>query len=348
MKLMNEVAAQEIDVITESKSVELTYAIRDESIVHISEVEQGLSCDCQCPHCGSALVARKGNIRAHHFAHHNSPDCNHGMETALHMLAKEIIKTEKCLYLPSDCSNSQLEDRNGRSFKVCHYLPSASVQFDEVRLEQHSGDYTPDVTALTTDGKWLDIEILVTHKVDENKAMRQRMRGKDMIEIDLSELARDLSRQELTKAVLLTAPRHFIHNAYQSVANIQLKSSLTETVAYIDNLIEMAKHNSFAATSSNEVVLMGFKSGSGYSHKTKRDFKVCHLFYSRPAQKHNTGNFNLHSSGGFELETYNVDESLIPALQTLTFPVRAKLNFSYDNGMSRMTKRRVIGFTIIA
>jgi len=53
----------------------LTYGHNDERrLVHISEVQPGLACDLTCPFCGEPLVARQGEILAHHFAHHG-PTC---------------------------------------------------------------------------------------------------------------------------------------------------------------------------------------------------------------------------------------------------------------------------------
>jgi hypothetical protein len=58
----------------------------------IDEVEQGLACNCECPECGSPLIARKGAVRVHHFAHQGE-SCTTGAETALHRMAKEIVRT---------------------------------------------------------------------------------------------------------------------------------------------------------------------------------------------------------------------------------------------------------------
>src|SRR5689334_2245057 len=38
-------------------------------LVHISEVPRGKACKCMCVSCDAPLVARQGDIRAHHFAH---------------------------------------------------------------------------------------------------------------------------------------------------------------------------------------------------------------------------------------------------------------------------------------
>ena len=69
-------------------------------LVHVSEVQQGLKCGCICPSCGEKMVARKGSKMAHHFAHQNA-ECSYGIETTLHLMAKEVLENKKKMLLPS-------------------------------------------------------------------------------------------------------------------------------------------------------------------------------------------------------------------------------------------------------
>lgn len=39
-----------------------------------TSVENGLKCGCSCPSCGGELVARQGEVRVHHFAHHSKQE----------------------------------------------------------------------------------------------------------------------------------------------------------------------------------------------------------------------------------------------------------------------------------
>ena len=41
----------------------------DNKLVNIKQVERGLACQCTCFECGEAVIARKGEIKEHHFAH---------------------------------------------------------------------------------------------------------------------------------------------------------------------------------------------------------------------------------------------------------------------------------------
>lgn len=78
----------------------LQYGLRGNELIHIDNVEKGLACNCVCPHCRTQLVAKKGEHNVKHFAHYNLNDCNHGIETALHLMAKDIIARHLKLFVP--------------------------------------------------------------------------------------------------------------------------------------------------------------------------------------------------------------------------------------------------------
>lgn len=71
------------------KMVNMVYALKNGKTVHISEVESGLKCECICPACGEALIARKGKKVIHHFAHKSTEECEYGYQTSLHLVARK-------------------------------------------------------------------------------------------------------------------------------------------------------------------------------------------------------------------------------------------------------------------
>src|SRR5580700_8627204 len=86
-----------------SSAADLVYAM-DESgrVVHISAVVSGLACACRCPACGVPVIAHKGDQLTHHFKHEaGQPSCQAATETALHRLAKEIVKDALKLWVPA-------------------------------------------------------------------------------------------------------------------------------------------------------------------------------------------------------------------------------------------------------
>ncbi len=69
----------------------IPYALKDGRIVHVDSVARGRACDCTCPACNGLLVARKGDIRVHHFAHDTYAIAICEGESALHATAKHLL-----------------------------------------------------------------------------------------------------------------------------------------------------------------------------------------------------------------------------------------------------------------
>ena len=170
----------------------LSYALNAEKrMVHIDTGKNGLECGCVCPSCKEPLVAKNdGKIREHHFAHANGADCGTGYQTMIHLLAKDIIEELKIfpLFL------------NGKYLSACEI-------HKEVSLVKEFG-IIPDILGFTpvTDGPNIIgkipviVEIYVTHKVDEEKAMIIKDSGIPAIEIDLSK-SEATTAEELIKEI---------------------------------------------------------------------------------------------------------------------------------------------------
>ena len=171
------------------------YGLRDGKIVYVEELdkekEYGLRCNCKCPCCGEPLVARiKGTKREKHFAHYSGSDCVGGYESAIHILAKEILEDGTSIKLPpviSDYANVGYIVINGEiKFKSVLsdgllFTPEAG----KTKVEEQLGEIRPDVL-IEKDGRKLIVEILVTHAVDEKKKHIIQDLGISCIEIDFS------------------------------------------------------------------------------------------------------------------------------------------------------------------
>ncbi|MEA4988099.1 MAG: competence protein CoiA family protein, partial [Anaerovorax sp.] len=177
------------------KQDNMTYAIRDGILVNISDVDSGLKCECVCPACGTQLIARKGKLKSHHFAHYNVEECEHGYETSLHLAAKQIILDNKVFSIPAVF----LEFPNSNREKAL-IAESKEIVVDEVKLETRMNNIVPDILVYTN-GKMLQIEIFVTHKIDEEKLNKIKSNGISVIEIDLSKV--ENSEKEELKELLL-------------------------------------------------------------------------------------------------------------------------------------------------
>lgn len=193
---------------------ELEYGLRDGRIVFISEIlpeENGDQCGCICPNCRRALQARTlGKKRRPYFAHiRDACDTKAARETALHMLAKELLSETKNVLLPEirfyaddlDIPNRlPLNMVPGMPEYYCK--PPELWKCDRVEIETPVADIVPDCIAYVKDNPCV-IEFAVTHKVDDIKREKIISMGLPTIEVDLSRYCKPgETREEIVQAVL--------------------------------------------------------------------------------------------------------------------------------------------------
>ena len=162
------------------------FALLNEKIIHISEAETGLNRDYLCPFCREALIPRKGDINAHHFAHKSSStNCVYGFEAAIHLMAKEILEQNKKMVLPVVYSKYS----RGKRQPMCLF-EEKEIEFDKVYVERRINKIIPDIV-VEINGKCLLIEIFVTHKIDDIKRQKIIENEYPTIEINLSKYRRE-------------------------------------------------------------------------------------------------------------------------------------------------------------
>lgn len=152
-------------------------ALKNGNLISIDEVEviSGKDCGCFCPVCNSQLIARKGSERVHHFAHYKSYECENYGESMLHLLAKKILKENKCIMIPSF------------SVKTGNYSERKKVKFEKISVERDFKDIKPDIIAWKNSSSFCFIEIAVTHKVDDEKLKKIKEYNISTLEIDLGD-----------------------------------------------------------------------------------------------------------------------------------------------------------------
>jgi hypothetical protein len=163
---------------------QLPYGWRDGKLLSIEEAERGLACGCICPACRAPLVAKKGAKHAHHFAHYRGQSCAHGLETGLHLKAKEILERVRRIALPAVFLHRQ----------ETPYFPAQLIRFDQVQVEQRAGDLRPDLI-LHAGARRLLVEVAVTHAAPEQKIKRLQQLGLPALEIDVLAMYQQAIRQ---------------------------------------------------------------------------------------------------------------------------------------------------------
>jgi len=196
------------------------YAFKNDQLVHVSDVVSGLSCGCVCTLCKNDLIAKKGKINVHHFAHARETDCVGGAETSLHILSKELFKEMESVALPQYLFERERVLRPG--YKRITYqqivAKGGEARITKVDIEKAEDKFKPDVTLLCGE-KTLLIEIAVTHKVDKKKLRLLRKSGMPAIEIRLEFSDALLSKDELrNKLQNDLASKHWLFHPRQREA----------------------------------------------------------------------------------------------------------------------------------
>lgn len=219
--------------------------LRNSKIVHVTEVESGLRCNCYCPCCGSRFVAYKGKVLRPHFKHQSESSCKYSFETSLHYLAKEIIQEKKYLDLPvvnwtipHTPSSWFSKDGSTDPLPPIQAIEYQRIYFDKVEVEKWEGNFIPDIKCFVGN-KQLLIEITVTHGIDDKKLEKIKSNDVPLLEINLSLLEHTITRKTLTK-VLYSKQRN---GNFKWIHNPRNNKLILEKQQEADQIFEFLKSN---------------------------------------------------------------------------------------------------------
>ena len=220
------------------------YCVADGRMYAPRDVPLGKRCGCICPACKDELIARH-ELNGHkipHFSHDSGADCAKGLETAVHLAAKQLIEQEKLLFLPK--VEAVLEKAN--AFGELHRRKRVLVEegqkaMDSVRIEVQLGPIRPDLMAVPAGQPEICIEIAVTHFVDSDKLARVRETGIALVEIDLS-AHRKFTWDSLREALLTgSAPREWRYHPEIDAVTASWEEELQPILAAIQKEADAAK-----------------------------------------------------------------------------------------------------------
>ncbi len=248
-------------------SSQILYGVRDGELWHVDSVERGLPCKCTCFLCGRALIAKKGEILDHHFAHAaDDVNCNPQPETLVHLYAKQQVAKLPELILPPFEVRAETESADGVMHELYwRYQPSYRLKIKSVEIEADLGTIKPDLL-FTTDYGRVAVEVYFRHQVPPDKIAELRNRYLSTVEIDLSNLPTNASTSMINAAIgdrnrwqwlhnqheayvradmchLLTmSTRIFVPEAVQRVPKISMNSLPSRKLANADKLLERAEN----------------------------------------------------------------------------------------------------------
>ena len=199
-----------MDKDSNDNGLRVPFGLKNGKLYRPEETDRGLACSCICPGCGSVLISNQGKFRQEYFSHYQSSECAGGYESAIHLMAKQIIDDHKWFVIPEYSKTLSRRMPTDRVLKEHVRAQSKRLDFQVVQVEKTVDGLRPDVIGVTQDGIELFIEVYVTHAVSDDK--RERYKNKNLIELDLSALSRGIISDEklFTEAVLSGADRHWI------------------------------------------------------------------------------------------------------------------------------------------
>lgn len=256
-----------MDRFTNSDNTTL-YGQRNGMVMHIDDVSSGLACDCTCLGCGNQLVARKGEIYRHHFAHHvqsETPCC----ESIVHKLSKDIIREHKKVRLPKFVCSHVEKDVYGEEISEKYEEASRTVSFSSVELEKSNGSYRPDVVGKFEEDEYIAIEIVMTNDVSEAKKKKIKALQHDVLRIYMSDYSANDEYEKLKKAVLYDAPRDWVFNSKHAAASKEIKQKVKDCVQERNERIRH-KENLRVASACNEVLSKTFSVDNVAEEITKK------------------------------------------------------------------------------
>jgi hypothetical protein len=183
----------------------IPFGLKNGILVDVSEVESGLACGCVCPSCHRKLQANKGKIVSYYFSHDPSEDtraCESAFETAIHLMAKQILSEEGNAFFPELILRVTQSDANGVLHEEKGIVESESLKrFDRVELEKRLENIRPDIIAYQGGVPFL-VEVAVTNFSDNEKIKLIRSKSISAIEIDLSKVSYTTTKEELKQLVI--------------------------------------------------------------------------------------------------------------------------------------------------
>lgn len=201
-------------------------------MVDVSEVESGLACGCECPVCHQPLQANKGQKNTHYFSHNPSEiPCESAFETSIHLMAKQILGESRKMMVPELTVKEKEEGVFGEIYEEEGRVEDeALIEFDSVVLEKQLDDIRPDIIAYQGNEP-LIIEIAVTNASQKEKKEKIRNKSVAAIEVDLSKLPRDITKEELSGILINDVERKkWLSNPTAFQIKIKMKEKLKKKI----------------------------------------------------------------------------------------------------------------------
>lgn len=214
-------------------AVNIEFAVSENKLIHISKRLSKDKTYC-CPSCGESVIAKKGPINTHHFAHKSDSSCTANKETMLHLFAKHILVTES-VQLQFPISLFQQSQAIANTMGQYIHMEYINIPLDDVfdylqtfdpegKTETSVGKYVADVLFSDTaqGNEDLVVEVFVTHAIEDDKRDYFNEIGLPYIEVQPK-----MNKDEIIFTVTDTNLNEFIEGVEERLANDLLNHTYT-------------------------------------------------------------------------------------------------------------------------
>ncbi|MBQ8415366.1 MAG: hypothetical protein IJX13_00470 [Clostridia bacterium] len=219
-----------------------------DQVIHISSVnrisDRGEKGKFVCPKCCCPMGTRLGDRRQWHFYHVNSKmpcEANIANETALHLLAKQIIAESSQIKIPAyvldakqDTNRNSKDQRQNEPY-ICR--EEMTFSYSLVKVEERIGKVVADML-LSTNELQLCLEIAATHFVDNDKLTKIKANDISTLEIDVSSFLRKENFKEKEFKKFLLEETEGKKWVYHRREKIFLQELIARNVRYQKNFQE--------------------------------------------------------------------------------------------------------------
>ncbi|BFL81984.1 MAG: hypothetical protein ACI9T7_003707 [Oleiphilaceae bacterium] len=166
-------------------------AVKNEQIVHINDVSNGIDCCCTCITCGEILIAHKGAIRKNHFQHEPNSSCSNraggtglSLESTYHWAFKMAIKNQERFNCPEYITQELSEILSLKtSFENIPYLILTNTVIEQI-VNINGSSRRPDIQANIGPYK-VAIEVTYKHNTTSQKKIELTNEGMEVLEVVL-------------------------------------------------------------------------------------------------------------------------------------------------------------------
>lgn len=142
----------------------------------VANVPRGLECACFCADCKGPVVAKKGEINIHHFAHHDLHDCRDALEASIFGMLMELAKDPTLrLRVPSIGNRCELVPYPDRVFteEQSEAFFRAQWVIDAQKLELSGARFGPaDLASSTSEQADISLPQLDIHIASHRKSQK--------------------------------------------------------------------------------------------------------------------------------------------------------------------------------